>query len=173
MTKKALLSAIITVGLIATVCEAKPKKRIDLALWLARSCVGEAGWNSVESGECAAIAWVYHKRSYMYPRRDYRRAMVDYSAAIRIGRPWIRALNRKGDRPPMLETNIHWGAHVKKWQATLDFADTFFKGRIPDPVPEALHYGGRMDRGRLDPRRWIVMDTPDFRNEFYALKENI
>jgi len=139
----------------------------DVALWLARSCVGEAGWHSVDNGECAAIAHVYHKRSYTLRSRNYMRAMTEYSAAVRVGRPWIRQLTRKADRPRLLETNVYWGRHRDKWIKTLQFADDFFRGRIPDPTPEALHYGGGMDRGRLDPNVWEVMSTPKFRNEFY------
>ena len=162
---------VLTWLVVAEVCKAnepmgKRNRRIDTALWLARSCVGEAGWDSFESGECAAIAHVYHKRSYHFPGRNYFRAMMDYSAAIRVGRPWIRNLNRKGNRPHLLEGQIYWGKHRKLWKQTLDFADRFFRGQIPDPCPECLHFGGNMDVKRMDETIWEPVEL-GFRNTFW------
>ena len=158
----------IVLGAITTQVNARGK-RPDLALWLARSCVGEAGWNSADTGECAAIAWVYHKRSYNFPRRDYFKTMMEYSAAIKPDprRPWIRRLTRRGDRPPLLETNIYWGKHQKKWFKVLEVADNFFRGRVTDPCPDCLHYGGHFDKKRMDLTIWRVAKTPDFNNLFF------
>lgn len=162
--------------LVAEVCRASEPagngQRVDLALWLARSCVGESGWDSVETGECAAIAWIYHKRSYMLPGRNYFRAMVEYSAAIKPDqrRPWLRRLTRKGDRPRLLETNINWSYHRKKWMETLAFADKFFRGLVPDPTPEAMHFGGVFDEYRMDPQIWEPIDT-GFKNTFWKRRD--
>lgn len=160
--------------LIAELCRANGpinmrKQKIDVALWLARSCVGEAGWDSVDTGECAAIAHIYHKRSYMLPKRDYFKAMIDYSVAIKPDprRPWIRNLNRTDRRPRMLSSNTSWTIHYPKWKKTLEFADRFFSGLIQDPCPECLHFGGVMDRKRMDSKLWKRAEL-GFRNEFWV-----
>lgn len=160
--------------LVAEICNANEppgdgRQKPDLGLWLARACVGEAGWKSFQTGECAAIAHIFHKRSYNHHRRSYFKSMVDYSAALRVGyktRPWLKHLNRAGNRPRMLESNVSWSIHHPLWVKTLDFADRFFKGQIPDPTPKALHFGGVMDVVNMDPLVWKQIDTP-FRNKFW------
>jgi hypothetical protein len=162
--------------IIAKLCEASeppgPRDRVDLALWLARACIGEAGWRSAETGECAAIAHVFHKRSYMAPGRDYFTAMREYSAALRVGiktRPWLRNLRRDGRRPRLLEGQIYWGKHRPLWLKTLELADRFFKGRVLDPTPEALHFGGLMDVKNMDPDQWAIINV-NFKNKFWRKK---
>ena len=158
--------------LVAEICKANEpqgnrNRRVDTALWLARSIVGECGWKCVDTGEAAAIAWIYHKRSYHFPGRNYFRAMMDYSAAIRVGRAWIRNLNRRGDRPRLLEGQIYWGKHRKLWMKTLDFADRFFRGQVTDPCPQCLHFGGHFDKKNMNMSVWKVADTPGTKNLFF------
>lgn len=54
----------------------------DDALWLARSCVGDAGCNAWDTGECAAILHIYKKRAEKTSETVVSMASR-YSAAIK------------------------------------------------------------------------------------------
>ena len=140
------------------------------ALWLARSCVGEAGFESGETGECAAIHHVYLKRSHIANRR-YSKIMHSYSAAIRPGhgKRWVRNLRADGKNPPGFG-NMDWSLYREQWLGILDTARKLVAGEIEDPLPSALHYGGWVDRHRLDRRYWRPIKNTGFRNTFYERK---
>jgi hypothetical protein len=140
------------------------------ALWLARSCVGEAGWDAAESGECAAIWHVYGKRARDTGRPIKRTARL-YSSAIKRGpwaREWVFGLNRGGEKPKGWPKRLRWNRYRDRWFETLALADLFLEGRIEDPLPSAEHYGGRMDRKNLCPRSWKRIQAHGFVNWFYA-----
>lgn len=143
----------------------------DQALWLARSCVGEAGWSAAYSGECAAIAHIFRKRAIL-DRRTMHGMMHRYSAALRTGKRWILSLDRTLRKPRGLKKDIDWRNFKWHWQAVLEVADAFFRRELADPLPTALHFGGAMDRGRLDRSIWRVMTVPQFKNEFYEKRSN-
>lgn len=139
------------------------------AEWLARSCVGEAGWDAADSGECDAIMHVYGKRARLlgWP---VERVARRYSAAIKPGahsRAWVFGLDRSGVKPRGWPRHLRWSAHRERWERTLARADLFLAGRVPDPVPAAEHYGGRMDRHRLDRRVWVRIEGLPYANWFY------
>jgi hypothetical protein len=146
----------------------------ETALWLARSCIGEAGWDAAERGECAAIWHVYHRRSQLlgWP---LLRVVKRYSAAVKPGshsRPWVRALTRDGAKPRGWDRRMKWGRYRDRWYQTLALADLFVAGRVADPLPAAGHYGGPMDRG-LNPRVWVRIDTGGrFANWFYRRRDH-
>lgn len=145
-------------------------ERHDTALWLARSCIGEAGWQAAETGECAAIWHVYDKRARDTGRPLLRQARL-YSSAIKRGpwsRPWVFGLSRAGDKPRDWPKRLLWHRYRDRWHQTVALADSFLKGGIDDPLPSAEHYGGRMDRGNLCPRAWRRVQTRGFVNLYYA-----
>lgn len=140
--------------------------KTDTALWIARSCVGEAGFSAVYTGECAAIAHIYRKRA-LISGASYYRTMRQYSAAIKLnrGKIWVLSLSRDGRRPHGWG-RADWMIYREKWLDTLHLADSFMRGDISDPLPPALHYGGKMDI-RLNLKLWERMHTPHYRNIFY------
>lgn len=141
----------------------------DTALWIARSCVGEAGFASAETGECAAIAHIYLKRAPLC-RKPVQWVARRYSAAIKsTGKKWVRNLDRSGKRPLGWPKHLNWQGHLPKWAAVVSIADGVVNGRVSDPLPDALHYGGRMDKG-IDLRYFEIMKTT-FRNIFYRRKK--
>lgn len=154
-------SKIIFAAIIATAVVSSGK---DTAVLLAQSCVGEAGFKSWETGECAAIAHIYRKRS-MLSGAPLRNMVRSYSSAVKPGngKPWILQLDRKGTRPEYFRGD--WGKYKDDWKSTLGLMDAFLRGDIPDPLPEALHYGGKMDTG-LNLRYWQPLAS-SFRNIFY------
>lgn len=142
----------------------------DPALLIARSCVGEAGFGSAETGECVAIAHVYRKRAEMYGR-DISWIARRYSAAIKSGgRLWVRSLNRDGRRPRGWPQHLDWDDYRGQWWTVVDQVDAWFRGEHPDPLPTAEHYGGPMDVG-LNMGVWRRLWTPLYRNRFYERRQ--
>jgi hypothetical protein len=141
----------------------------DTALWLARSCAGEAGFRATETGECAAIWHVYRKRAKLTGVTTHHKCLT-YSAALKTNhQPWVMGLNRDGTRPRRWPPRLIWAKHRAWWLAMLAAADAFVAGELADPRPGALHYGGAMDRG-LDMRVWEALPRLLHRNTFYRLR---
>lgn len=139
-------------------------------LWLARACVGEAGWESVE-GECAAIGYVIQKRVPVV-RKPFLKVLKKYSWAIQYHpkhtRKWLLHLNRDLSKPKFWPKDANWERYVSRWQAVLSVASQFSEGGIPDPTPEANHWGGRMDAWRAKQWGWKRVKAPShFRNQFF------
>lgn len=141
----------------------------EAKVWLARSCVGEAGFTAFE--ECLGIAWVYAARS---SRTGASLAAVirAYSAAVKRRsthqRPWILGLRSDGRRPEGWPSHLRWAPHRELWFKTLLLLDDWAEGKFANPVSGADHYGGSMDTPgkywrRVEPKSPIV-----FRNRFYS-----
>lgn len=146
----------------------------DTALWLARSCVGEAGFDSASSGECAAILSIYRKRLKPTGLSLYK-VVRKYSAAIKPyhnrRHKWVMYLTRDLTQPKHWpEEKATWRRYRNRWQEMLVLCDDFMKGRIKDPLPQADHYGGVMDRINGVKEGWHMLKT-DYRNDFWAIKK--
>jgi hypothetical protein len=142
----------------------------DTALWLARSCIGEAGFNAHQTGECAAIWHVYRKRSELTGWTVYRVARK-YSAAIKPGKQknkWVLYLDRDGNRPKHWPA-AKWDLYRDDWMATLEHVEGFMKGEVSDPAPDAMHYGSTIDAHRAIRAGWKLIKTK-FRNQFWRVK---
>ena len=143
----------------------------DPALWIARSCAGEAGLDSASTGECAAIAHIYRKRAEMYGR-DTLEIARKYSAAIKPrsghSRRWVLSLVRTGEKPKNWPQGASWARYRESWLELLDYCDRFVAGEIPDPLPEAVHYGGAVDSHRAV--GWYEIKTT-FRNRYYSVRK--
>lgn len=139
----------------------------DVALWLARSCIGEAGWTAHRTGECSAIWHVYRKRSDAtgWPLLAVVRK---YSVAVKRikGRPnpWILDLNRGYTRPEKWPGGLRWSnVHRYHWGQMLFQARLFLAGKLTDPLPMANHFGSPIDPV---PATWVRVRA-GFRNWFY------
>ena len=166
---KILIITILLLLFGVTAHAAKP----DVSLWLARSCVGEAGWDSYESRECAAILHVYLKRSRRY-NTSLHHMVMRYSAAVKNHtkhtRPWIFGLNRRPTRPKKWPRGLDWARYRDRWVAVLKLVDDFQAGRVADPCPEAMRYGGLMDTPLVNKIYWKKIDTPGYQNIFYKMR---
>lgn len=143
----------------------------DTAVWLARSCVGEAGFRAHRTGECASIMHIYRKRAANDTPAAIEHTARKYSAAIRPrvrrGNRWVMHLRRDMQRPDHWPSNIPWDpAYSASWARMLAHADAFLRGEVTDPTPRAMHYGGRMDR-LADRAGWRVIRGLNYRNIFY------
>lgn len=145
----------------------------DVGLWLARSCTGEAGWNSHTTDECATLLHIYKKRSVIRGT-DILSTAKAYSAAIKQGahsrNPWVRHLDRIGNKPKHWPRGASWKKHRERWMETLAFADSFLAGQVSDPYEHAVHYGSRIDHHRAVKAGWWRIKAPGLRNFIYSLR---
>jgi hypothetical protein len=139
------------------------------ALWLARSCIGEAGYNAHETGECAAIWHVYKKRGAINGKGTLWTARK-YSAAIKNGahqrNKWVMHLSG-AEQPRKWPRNLNWSKYRDRWLDTLERAKAFVRGELADPLPSAVHYGSRIDRHRAR-KNWRRVKSP-FKNWFWRV----
>lgn len=153
--------------------EASPGKRPDVGLWLARSCAGEAGFDSGLTGECAAIMHLYLKRTKV-SGFNMLKVVKKYSAAVKARpnhpRKWILKLSRDLKKPKGWNERTRWLAVRSLWMELLWYCDDFLAGKVPDPLPKADHYGGSPDRDRARRAGWFKLKT-DFRNDFWSITD--
>lgn len=141
----------------------------EAKVWTARSCVGEAGFEAID--ECMAIAWVYATRA-AETRSNYLEVVKKYSAAIKSHslhrRPWILQLDMSMEKPEDWP-NLRWNVHKRLWRKILSSLEEWSKGRVPNPVPKANHYGSEGDAKRARyVRRWKKLSAPPkFKNWFF------
>ena len=139
-------------------------------LWLARSCVGEAGWAQFD--ECIAIAWVYAARAKQSSRYTFLKMVRRYSAALQKGRSmsWVRGLNYSGRLPRGWPGGLRWYQGYRRvWKTTLIVAGNWAEGKHANPCPGANHFGGPMDHHRAVKARWMpVRCSVRMRNRFYT-----
>lgn len=139
-------------------------------VWLARSCVGEAGFDAHD--ECVGIAWVYATRYREIGQNGRFESVIrKYSAAVKEKsthrRPWILTLNLAGKQPEKWPEKLSWKVHRPMWIQMLAELDAWSQGNRPNPVPTANHYGGDMDKPR---KAWVRISPANgmkFRNTFY------
>ncbi len=143
-------------------------------LLLAQSCVAEAGFDSAQTGECAAIAWVYVKRIHQMRRRGHDVSLLEmirrYSQPIRHRRRlWVMTLNHELEQPRGWPRRWPpWDTHYRhRWQQMLEMVDAWAHG-VPDPCPSATHFGSVTDR----PGARMVRIRCDVRtrNRFYRVR---
>ena len=114
-----------------------------LIITLARACIGEAGWDAHETGECAAITFVHLSRSDSTAQGRTRTA-IKYSSALTGKRTWIRGLTLDGNRPKTFP-NLRWGPHKRHLLETIKVVRGILNGRVKNPCPGATIYGSQQD----------------------------
>ena len=168
-----LIAILLLLALVAYVNEADASEKDDVALWLARSCVGEAGWGSHQTGECAALMHIYLKRSAK-GQLTLLDACRKYSGATKRRRnhprKWLFELDRSDRKPDSFPSNMNWVVYRDDWLATLDIAEAFLDGEINDPTQEAEHYGSIYDHHSAARAGWWEIKT-NFRNRFYSVRK--
>jgi len=135
---------------------------VDTKLTLARAMVGEADWHAPDH---VAIAFVLAKRWPLYrarhPEATFRSYIELYSSPLR------RDL---GARSAWLRT-LPWGPiegpYSQHWDHVRALVERFSQGRLRDPCPGAMHWGGAMDHPGAGMRPVSCGYT---RNIFYSLR---
>ncbi|MFT3926683.1 MAG: hypothetical protein QM778_29330 [Myxococcales bacterium] len=131
-------------------------------LTLARAMVGEADWHAPDH---VAIAFVLAKRWPIYrthhPEATFQQYIALYSSPLRrdLGArsAWLRSLP--------------WGPiegpYAQRWDQVRALVERFSQGKLRDPCPGAMHWGGAMDRPAAGMRPVSCGYT---RNIFYGLR---
>jgi hypothetical protein len=128
-------------------------------LTLARAMVGEADWHEPDH---VAIAFVLARRWRMHSQNrepiSFARYISLYAASLRNG----------SDRSQFIRA-MPWGPmpgpHEERWNRVQKLVQAWGDGRIKDPCPNAMHWGGAMDRPS---RRWHPVTCGLTRNIFYT-----
>lgn len=125
-----------------------PETQMDerTKLTLAQALVGEADWHAPDH---VAISWVLAKRWQWIEEKspgkmtfeEYVRAYASPLKVKNARTEWIQALPWE-TLPP--EGKL--GPFVKHWDRVRELVEHWADGNIPDPCPQAVHWGGEMDR---------------------------
>lgn len=131
-------------------------------LMLARAMVGEADWHEPDH---VAIAWVLARRWHTHQLNrehvSFERFIERYSAAMRSDSErslWIRSLPW-GPMP---------GPYGQRWNRVQNLVKAWGQGLVKDPCPQAIHWGGTMDRPA---RSWHPISCGLTRNIFYTRRD--
>jgi hypothetical protein len=129
---------------------------------LARAMVGEADWHEPDH---VAIAFVLARRFRTHQLNrapmSFERYIQLYAASLRSDSPrsqWVQSLPW-GPMP---------GPYEQRWDRVRRLVTAWGEGRVKDPCPKALHWGGTMDRPS---RRWSPISCGMTRNIFYTHRE--
>jgi hypothetical protein len=122
-------------------------------LALAQCLVGEAGWRN--RTEHAIIAHLLERRWRQvmgrHPTWTYERMIRRYCSVHRVREPsarhrWVRALPwGEMTVDPGLGTATDWRNYIAAWDFVRETVAMFEAGTLPDPMPDAEHWGGHMD----------------------------
>ncbi len=158
-------------GILMTPCAALadsfpvPATELDEAtkLTLAHAMVGEADWYTPDH---IAIAFVLARRWPLY--RDNRQN-VSFKTYISL---YSSPLRREGSARTTWLRSLPWGPiegpFAKHWDKVRALVDAWSEGKVKDPCPLAMHWGGAMDRPGPD---MIPMSCGYTRNIFYGHKK--
>lgn len=167
--KTTLQIAVLLVPLVFHACESTAEDKRATAVWLARSCVGEAGWGSVDTGECASMMHLYARRGRLNGRGLLWTALK-YSAAIKPGvhhrNRWVRHLQGQHE-PKHWPARLDWNRYVQRWEKFYWLAHSFMEGEVSDPTPNTMHYGCVFDAHRARPSWRRVKTPPGYRNMWW------
>jgi hypothetical protein len=148
-----------TLGLLlgpqeASASETTPVWDDSTRLALAQCLVAEAGWRN--RTEHSAISHVLLRRwqSIRETRGAYRfeTTIRRYCSVHRVRRPssrqaWVRALPWGPlVSDPGMPSVVDWRNYAPAWDHVRETVALFEAGRLTDPLPQAEHWGGSMDR---------------------------
>lgn len=145
----------------------------EAKLVLARAWVGEADWNAADH---IAIGWVLAKRWKMYNRTREEPKRVRFTRFVGM---YCSPLKGHSVRQRRIQA-LPWGdpvlrrvgpyrhqRNVKRWQIVRERVEQWGKGAFSDPCPNALHWGGTMDKPY---RNWKPVQCGPTRNTFYRIQ---
>lgn len=173
MRTTTLLAAL--AALLATSsAEAQRAYRAPDHLTLARVCVHEAGWESVD--DCAAIWEVLRAGAERggYSVRVYALAYSGRALRGQTSRPWVAELNEEGSRPRSWPTTWQgrphpgWGAFRTRWLALLEACRLIVAGEVRSSCEDQPHdWGGPVDDRRARRLGLIRIDCGETLNRYY------
>jgi hypothetical protein len=157
--RSVVLAALALIALALTPLERPIEEpTLDDRITLARALVAEADFHEPDH---QAIAWVLAKR-YRITRGDepFAAFVARYCSAFKTDTYRSRTIRQ-----------LPWGTaplgHPWKtgWTSVRRFVESWLRGNVQDPCPEAMHFGGPMD---TPPPGWRLVQCGETRNRFYA-----
>ncbi len=142
-----------------------PETELDeqTKLTLAQAMVGEADWYEPDH---VAIAFVLARRWPMY--RDNRQD-VSFKTYIEL---YSSPLRRERNARAAWVRSLPWGSiegpFAKHWDRVRALVEAWAAGKVKDPCPRAVHWGGAMDRPGPD---MVPMSCGLTRNIFYGIRK--
>lgn len=140
---------------------------------LARAWVGEADWNRSDH---IAIGWVLSKRWKIYNRVRDEQNRIRFEEFVRMYSAPLKGQRLRQRRIQALP----WGdpvgrrmgpyrtpRNVRRWKTVRERVERWGAGRYTDPCPNALHWGGTMDKPY---RNWQPVNCGTTDNIFYRIQ---
>lgn len=139
---------------------------------LARTCVSEASWGAIESGDCAAIAEIGRRVGRGDVARGLRLyARSAHNTARTDRRRWVAHLDGTLEQPEGWPANLSWDRHSPLFDHVLEGSKRILAGELRHGCSETpWHWGGAMDRHRAVRNRWRQIDCGATVNEFWVLR---
>ena len=139
---------------------------------LARTCVSEASWGAIESGDCAAIAAIGKRVGDGDVARGLRRyARAAHNTARTDRRRWVSHLDGTLNEPEGWPSNLSWDVHSPRWEHALEGSKMILSGEIRHQCLETpWHWGGPMDLPRALRNGWRVIYCGPTKNFFLVLR---
>jgi len=150
---------------------------LQAELWLARSFIGEAGWEAAR--DHAGIAWVlarrWRRQIRRWPDMTFVTVVKNYVHALGFRRRsgptrrqrWLRGL--LGPLAPEgWPARSSWRKHVGLWRSARARSRDWMVGRVPDPCRgRAWNWGGHVDEGLAQRKALNEVDCGETANTFY------
>jgi len=121
---------------------------------LAQCLVGETDWG--RSTEKAILSHILAKRWRLTGgSMTFRRMVHRYCAVLKVRDPsyrqrYVRALPwGELTQDPGFEPDVDWRNYVTPWRHVREFVEKFARGEVPDPMPEAIHWGSVEDGAHI------------------------
>jgi hypothetical protein len=146
--KEAPLLAVLIVPAVVPLPE--PPVDESAALALAQCLVGEVDWGRPTEYAILSHILLYRSRQ-TGGRMSFEEMTRRYCSVHHVAHPtarqrWVRTLpwGELTSDPGFPET-VNWHNYVVPWRHVREFAVNFLRGRIPNPLPAARHWGSEAD----------------------------
>lgn len=131
-------------------------------LTLAQAMVGEADWHEPDH---VAIAYVLARR---WHRHQMNREPLSFQRYIQLYSASLRSVSERSSFIRSLPWGVLPGPYEQRWNRVQKLVKAWGDGRIKDPCPNAMHWGGAMDRPS---RNWSPTSCGLTRNIFYTHRD--
>lgn len=132
-------------------------------LTLARAMVGEADWHEPDH---VAIAFVLARRWRVH---QMNREPLTFQRYIELYSASLRSVSERSSFIRSLPWGPLPGPYEQRWNRVQKLVTAWGEGRVKDPCPNAVHWGGAMDRPSAS---WHPISCGLTRNIFYGRRDH-
>lgn len=135
----------------------------DTQVTLARAMVGEADWHRPDH---IAIAYVLARRWRLHSRN---RKAISFRDFIHLYSSPLKQKTKRAEWVQQLPWGPMPGPYERRWDRVRRTVRHWGEGRVKDPCPNAMHWGGTMDRPS---GHWRPVNCGQTRNIFYEIQRD-